>query len=550
MKKTIVSIASLFVLTSVLLGGAKGEPEKTHVAGYILTAYENVPESYGGGYSMYTAIWPFLETHPGKFYQSGLMGTWMYAQNEGNPSRKIGSDKTGGVGYSTIEGGTGVWRSNHFPTITPKFQMGGVTLNFNRWANGPGSGKGNDWNNDLGRYGVAQLSPWLLFPPDGLNFKQGTSGEYLGRAYLPLPLIPAKETTAGKDLPTGGNCWTLFFNSKTFKGPVAFFTPYYFSQETIEHPHLSGKFLDSRPSRSNRQVQMETQYLPAKQAYDSKGELYARTGVIRFPRNTESNSILIHQNRAYDKSALWDKVDAWFNGGPVASGQFIDTGSYVCKLKDESYGAAWKFVTGEGKAKRKVPIQIKDFMRPIRLDEVTYAMEWDEEMVEMDEDYVKLPEYFQLRGEGKEAMWFAVKKEAVPEETGLHALTAKDFHDGRNDASPHTTPTEPESCWKTPGPSSGPFEARLGDGSVVTYYWYKFCDQPALLNADLSLQEREELQRKVELLHRHWKKDQEYLAPQNLGELVEFDPALLVTPPAGMEVGYVPIATEQSLIKP
>jgi hypothetical protein len=26
-----------------------------------------------------------------------------------------------------------------------------------------------------------------------------------------------------------------------------------------------------------------------------------------------------------------------------------------------------------------------------------------------------------------------------------------------------------------------------GHGSVVTYYWYRFADQPALLNADLSV---------------------------------------------------------------
>ena len=32
-------------------------------------------------------------------------------------------------------------------------------------------------------------------------------------------------------------------------------------------------------------------------------------------------------------------------------------------------------------------------------------------------------------------------------------------------------------------PAAGPFRARLGDGSVVTYSWYRFADQPALLNA-------------------------------------------------------------------
>ena len=50
---------------------------------------------------------------------------------------------------------------------------------------------------------MAQLSPWLLFPIDGLNLKQGTCGELFGYGYLPLPLTAAKPTTAGKNIPTG-----------------------------------------------------------------------------------------------------------------------------------------------------------------------------------------------------------------------------------------------------------------------------------------------------------------------------------------------------------
>jgi hypothetical protein len=69
------------------------------------------------------------------------------------------------------------------------------------------------------------------------------------------------------------------------------------------------------------------------------------------------------------------------------------------------------------------------------------------------------------------------------------------------------------SCWKKPGPAAGPFQARLGDGSVVTYYWYRFADQPAMLNADLTPEEREVLQKRVEMLHRVWTKDRNYLAP-------------------------------------
>ena len=80
---------------------------------------------------------------------------------------------------------------------------------------------------------------------------------------------------------------------------------------------------------------------------------------------------------------------------------------------------------------------------------------------------------------------------------------------------------------------------------MLTYSWYRFADQPALLNAGLTDVEREALQARVEKLHRHWTKDREYLPPPAVGKLAEIDPALIVTPPEGLEAGYVPIVTRQ-----
>ena len=113
----------------------------------------------------------------------------------------------------------------------------------------------------------------------------------------------------------------------------------------------------------------------------------------------------------------------------------------------------------------------------------------------------------------------------------------------------YVTPDEEGSCWKSPGPSAGPFKIELGDGSTLTYSWYRFADQPALLNADLTDQQRETMQKKVEMLHRSWKTDRDYLPPPTRGQLADLDPALLVKPPKGLEVGYVPIATRQEKVK-
>ncbi len=157
---------------------------------------------------------------------------------------------------------------------------------------------------------------------------------------------------------------------------------------------------------------------------------------------------------------------------------------------------------------------------------------------------VKLPEFFHRVKNGAKAQWVPVRAEDVPAETGL--IQAR-FDRPQRKPKTYVTPEDPASCWKTPGPKAGPFQAHLGDGSVVTFYWYRFADQPAMLNADLTDQEREAVQARVEKLHRLWKKDREYLAPPAFGELAELDPALVVTPPPGLEVGYVPIATRQAV---
>jgi hypothetical protein len=111
------------------------------------------------------------------------------------------------------------------------------------------------------------------------------------------------------------------------------------------------------------------------------------------------------------------------------------------------------------------------------------------------------------------------------------------------------TPDDKESCWKKPGPVVGPFKVKIGDGSTLTYYWYRFADQPAILNADLTIAEREEMQKRVEKIQRLWTKDREYLPPPTVGKLASIDPALFVTPPAGLEIGYVPIVTRQEIEK-
>ncbi|MSU66305.1 MAG: hypothetical protein EXS38_09440 [Opitutus sp.] len=531
-------LLSLASATSLLPAQEAGKIQHGEMAGYLLVPNEKVPETYGAGFSMYVAAWPLLAQYPGQRFQTGLFGTWMFARKDPPPPIKL---------YSDIEGGLGWWRDTEFATETPKFIMGGVAPNFTEWANGPGAGKGRDWAKPNGKYGVAQLSPWLLWPPDGLNLRQGTCGELFGYGYLPLPLTPAKSTTAGKEIPTGDQSWTLFLNTGNFKGPVAFFTPFFWSHGAIVEPRFSGMLLDRRPAHPNRALQMETQHIPSMQSSDAKGETYARIAPTFFPRTANDETRLVHRITSYNQTALWDAVKTWFDGGTAASGAINSDGAILHEFTGKG-GATWRIYADGVPKEARVTVAWSSFATPMAADPNTFGYRWDAKAVQPTESkqgaLVKLPEYFRLVTTGEKPQWVPVRAENVPPETGLAA--ARFERPSARRPKTYATPEEAESSWKKPGPVAGPFQVHPGDGSVITYYWYRFADQPALLNADLTDQEREAVQLRVEKLHRSWKKDRDYLSNPATGKLAELDPALIVTPPPGLEAGYVPIVTRQA----
>ena len=408
--KTLTILVSFMSLCAVAVRGEEvdfGEPNKVYmgnVGGYAHVGKEAVDDAAGSaGYSMYTAAWPLQPEHPGRSFQSGLYGTWMFPVDA--------------KGYSDIEGGLGWWRNTAYPTPTPKFIMGGVELKFRGWANGPGAGKGRNWDNPRGLYGVAQLSPWVLFPPDGLNLKQGTCGELFGYGYQPLPLTDPKSTTAGADVPTGNQCWTLFLGTGNFKGPLAFFTPYFWSRVTVGQPGLAGAFLDNRPSKANRQISMETQHIRCAQVMDDQGELYVRMAPTQFPVGRNGKSIILHRLCVYNKAALWDGVKAWFEGGDPVSGAFAPEGTCVQKFTGKgSFG--WKaFMRHMKVEKNQRPSFAMDFVKPVA-DETTFGFEWDYGAVAKKRTkngyLVTLPELYRYAETGKPGKRKLVPADSMP----------------------------------------------------------------------------------------------------------------------------------------
>jgi hypothetical protein len=143
------------------------------------------------------------------------------------------------------------------------------------------------------------------------------------------------------------------------------------------------------------------------------------------------------------------------------------------------------------------------------------------------------PEYFKQDGDAMTA----VAADDVPDETHLKGQTFLPAGRGRA----YTSPTNKESAWAKLGPMGDPATVALTDGSKVTYAWYRFVDQPALQQFRFSDAVKDQLQARVELLHKHWNADHDYMPPLTSGALATLDGAMLARPPKGLEVGYVPI---------
>ncbi|MFN0068578.1 MAG: hypothetical protein ACKVYV_13185 [Limisphaerales bacterium] len=517
-----------------LSGGGKVSSLAEGLHGYIGFGHEPLPT--GGGYSagmgFYAAVWSLVE-QPLENFQIGLPSAWIQPDNSDNKDQPLAPEgtlartwkergPTWSSVFQTVEGGLGYWAGNHFRYGPPKFSMNATPQCYDYEVGSPGWSffYSNEALPD-NRLGIAQLSNRLLIPPDALPFQGQPDGEFLGYTWMALPFT---EPTAG-DLPTGDQSWTCFLNAANFKGPIAYYIPETWSKigKLFKYPFIHGRGLDARPGDMGGGA-MEINTVPRFDSKDADGTTYSKLPRLQFPVDEEGRAFLVQDVTYYSKAALYDDFKAWRDGGPAVSGQIGRKGAWKPKLTaaPTSYDLAGKKITG---VERALDTRI--------FDGNVWGLQWSTN------DLVAkglFPQYYRHVGEER----VAVPEADVPAETRL--LTQEFKLAGKG--APYTSPTG--GAWARPGPKLGPFTARLLDGSVVTYSWYRFVDQPSFQQYPWSEEKKAKLQGLVEKLHAHWPLDRDYMAPPIRGRLVSLDPALLVTPPPGLEVGYVPIVTGQA----
>jgi hypothetical protein len=542
MKVSFPFILSLTLFASACLGQNQSTNSDTGkvtlhsegLHGYIGFGHEQLPRegNFTAGMGFYAAVWPLVD-RPLAEFQIGLPSAWITPDNSDNKDKPLAPEgtlartwmergPTWDSVFQTVEGGLGYWAGSHFRYGPPKFSMNATPQCYDYEVGSPGWSFFYD-NEALpdNRLGIAQLSNRLLIPPDALPFQGHPKGEFLGYSWMALPFTDP--TT--DDPPTGEQSWTCFLSAANFKGPIAYYIPETWSKigKLFHYPFIYGRGLDARPGIMGGGA-MEINTVPRLDSQDAQGTIYSKLPKLQWPVNAEGRAYLVQDVTYYSKGALYDAFKAWRDGGPLCFGQFDGKGVFKPKLNTHT-------TRYDQKGKKMVGVERAFDTRVF--DGNVWGLQW------FTNDLVTrglFPQYYKHVGEER----VAVPAAAVPIETELLTQEFKLAEPGV----PYTSPTI--GAWAKPGPTRGPFTTKLVDGSIVTYSWYRFVDQPSFQQYHWSAEKKGKLQALAEKLHANWPIDRDYMAPPTREKLVSLDPALIVTPPKGLEVGYVPIVTRQS----
>jgi hypothetical protein len=510
----------LFVGALALRAQSPVQHDGPGLRGNIVMDFPPAPFDFGYGISFYSAVWPLLD-RPLDRFQIGLPATWIIPRQAGSgggdlcpagtPARDQHweRDRHGSFAdvFQTIEGSAGFWVSTRFPSLIPKYRMNGTPDCYTTEISSPLWGFGRTQPLGPEQIGIVQLSNRLLIPPDGLTFEPGVNGELLGWAWMALPIVDPRDEVLGD------KSWTLFLNTANFKGPVAFWLPRTWSRIADNYPPDIARGLDVRPGMM-RSGAMEFNTVPWIESASSNGSAYSKIPKLHFPPGELMESVT-----AWSDGALFRGVLSWLRSGSPVSGAFAPAAGWTssnCKVQPLYF--------------RQGPPaddhQLTGFDRFVRTrildrDTCAWGLEWrTEERV--------FPEYFKQSGADR----IAIPAAEVPRETGL--IEAQ-FRPARS-SGPYVSNS---------GPASTPLHVTLNDGSVVLYRRYRFADQPSLAAAGFTREQKIELQRRAELLQSTWTPDHDYIPPPAGGKLAALERVILVTPPRGLERGYVPIVVGQ-----
>ena len=516
-------------------GGLMGSAAPTGGPGFYITANLQAPfpDNFRSGFGWYSTAWAISPTKIDNF-QLGLSSTWIVPDNRTVPAstaqklcetttnawvkNAASSPNSGTYGlflFQTIEGSLGWWLGEHFRTIFPKY-MANVTQNcYTTQLATPGWGFFTSQPTARSNTGLIQISNQILMPPDGMTFVEDNTGPQLGITWHSLNL-PRFDHAFGSE--AGNNSWTLFMNSTNFKGPLMFVAPQLWVDGSRSNPLQRNLTMDKRPGHTDV-LSSEWASIPFYKYIDSSGKITTKIPELQFPVDSQGNFALSRDFKSYSSRAISADFKSALAGTAVLP--------KVPASRETSSG----FLSGSS------PKVFQEGKTLGYLANILAAKSFDNGSAygfsaSGKSELVKFPQYFLDSA--------ATRKEITDAQVPNALMNAKFSAPNIGSKFVYEYP----SWWDASNPASEDLETVLNDGSTVMYRWYKFVDQPALQRFELNDTEKENLQAAVVKIQKDWSKSA-MMAEPSKGSLVSFDSGLLISPPKGLELGYVPIVIKQ-----
>jgi hypothetical protein len=357
-----------------------------------------------------------------------------------------------------------------------------------------------------------------------LDLTSGTG--LLGISWMVLNLTASKTASS---VPVGTQNWTLFLNSSNFSGPVAFWIPDTWTRLSQTYSTDQGRGLDALPGYLSS-FAMEFNTVPYVQATDGSGNTYVRIPSLQFPVSSDGSTHLVQDVLYYSSSAFTDPVSTALSSSSSLPTSFASGGTTTPSCTPDTLS----FSASSLNAGSSASYDFSSIGSTVSFAGCSYGISWANST---SGSYETFPEYYKLNSG-------ASTYEPITAAEAPSSLTSASF--ALNSAS-QSSYTSSGTTWTSPGPTSSQFQVNLSDGSVVTYQWFLFKDQPALQGLGLTTAELDALQATVTSLQAAWNSNLPFQAAPSTGSLISLDSGLLVTPPSGMETGYVPIVVQQSV---
>lgn len=418
--------------------------------------------------------------------------------------------------YETFEGGPGYWMGM-IPTQMPRWRINSAVGCYSDQTASPLFDFGGQRAHACSSMGLIQVSNHMVLPPDGVTFsKQGL----LGVGYVRTPI---GKTTAQDNR----NFWTVVLDTEDFSGPLAYFLPEFFKARA-KNTHMDKDFGTPGVGLSFTPGAFEWNTIFG---YKSSDGTY-KVPKMHFPQSKMSvnltltpdatRTVLLMNPRGFEDADIFGPLEAALAGGSKLDPERLLAGGKMLKCRPGTKDANFNV---EGKKS----VKLGTLRTTVEDGDCVWATDFTGDM----------PQYFNSN------------MEPIPESRAPSELREQEFP-AKGHWGPYDAISEPPagSCMDKPAdPTLFCFKTQAP--SWVAFKWYKFVEQPSFERAGLSAQEKAYLQNRIETLHRMTGRVSRWIKSRNAArDLAVVDPVQLITPPKGLEIGYVPIAVYEGLEKP